>query len=1129
MTAIPYLLNEFNNKSVDICGLSEHWLAPHNAYILENISNNYSAHVKTCSKVTSGHDRHTGKGGVGFLWKSSLDHLIEPIMNESDRLAAIRVRCNDASLFIIQVYLPCTNHRIDEYKAEVDQLCDFSASLQAKGNVILMGDFNAKVHNPQLKAQISNRELYLINRLNDMNMVVITGSEICTGPKYSFLPYNDLNAPSLIDHFICDELLVNNIEHCCIERDAPLNVSRHLPIFATLKLTTSHNPYANSTITPNLLNRVNYRWNDAAERNAYKTLVNSMLFNSCTSTDIDLEYERLLNVITYASETCMSKRKYNKHLKPYWSSAIDELYKNMKGKRSEWINAGKPSNSVLKTDYKQIKTKFRRTLRNAARVFEKDELSRIDKLAEVDQKGFWKIVNSRKPRKMKPVGCEINFESGLCSEIDDLAKGWQMHFQNLYSFTEDNSFDTTFEAYINSKVDQYLAENSSNITSDSLASQITENEVYTALKTMPNNKAASHDNITYEHIKYAGHQAIALLTRLFNLIIKTEIFPKKLKIGVIITIHKGKGKPLKYPDSYRPITLLPVVFKLFEKIILNRIEETGLQQRLNPLQHGFQKGKSCTMASFITHEARDFAKERGSPMYCCYLDAKQAFDRVWIKGLLYKLHELGIRGKMLRIIANMFSDTSSKVLVNGVLSDSLPLQQGTKQGSILSPFFYTVYIDQLLNELMKSNHGLKLQDIPVCAPTQADDIVLLSLSRKGVEELLNICIKYASKWRYSYNATKSAVVIMNATNKTNRKSFPYCNSTIPCVNSHKHLGITQHTSGKIPNIDDVKHSLRASFFTLQHSGIHPNGINPITATKLYTTIAIPRALYGCELWNALTPTTTTQLETVHHFCLKTAQNLPRRTRSDMVTSLVGCTSLEAYVDYRKLSFLGALCRLRSNDVAFKVFNLRLFQYLSQCTNTNHGFIPDIYRILEKYQLTKYMNDYIKSGKFKCKVDWKYICKKGIFGYEQMKLVQRMNRSDDFSRFRNIHNSIHPSNLWRVALNYPRYSETIAFCVHLLTEVPEQQICFKCNEMTDDILLHLSFDCKFTKQHRQQLNNQLQSNFGKNFFEFWTKCSKAAQLYYMLGMIDNSVNTRLSKHTFPIFITITCRFLFYLYV
>ena len=175
---------------------------------------------------------------------------------------------------------------------------------------------------------------------------------------------------------------------------------------------------------------------------------------------------------------------------------------------------------------------------------------------------------------------------------------------------------------------------------------------------LPNNKSGSIDNLTYEHLKYGGIEFSACLAKVFNAIFHCEVIPTKFKSGLTIILHKGPGKPLNDPNSYRAISLLPVISKLYEKLVIRRLDENMLTLKLNELQYGFQKNKNCKMVSFIVQEARDCCIERGSPLHVSYMDAKSAFDLVWIHGLINKLFNFGIKVKLLRLICNSFSKTA---------------------------------------------------------------------------------------------------------------------------------------------------------------------------------------------------------------------------------------------------------------------------------------------------------------------------------------------------------------------------------------------------------------------------------------------------------------------------------------
>ena len=108
-----------------------------------------------------------------------------------------------------------------------------------------------------------------------------------------------------------------------------------------------------------------------------------------------------------------------------------------------------------------------------------------------------------------------------------------------------------------------------------------------------------------------------------------------LKIGIILTLFKGKGAKTNNKDNYRGITLFPTLCKIYETIFLNRLEKYAAQMGFfSEMQLGFQESVGCTEASFTIIETINHMLERGSKVFCCFLDVRKAFDTVWIDGLL---------------------------------------------------------------------------------------------------------------------------------------------------------------------------------------------------------------------------------------------------------------------------------------------------------------------------------------------------------------------------------------------------------------------------------------------------------------------------------------------------------------
>ena len=234
---------------------------------------------------------------------------------------------------------------------------------------------------------------------------------------------------------------------------------------------------------------------------------------------------------------------------------------------------------------------------------------------------------------------------------------------------------------------------------------------------------------------------------------------KSLKTGLILPLFEANSK-----DSYRGITLFPALRKIYEMVLLNRLENYAKQNKLfSNLQFGFQEGVGCTEASFTILELINHMLERGSKVFGCFL---QAFDTVWIDGLLYKLFtELDIMGRMWLAIKTLYTEVRGQVLYSSTLSRKFDISQGTGHGRILAPFMYKVYINSLLNELTNHCYAISINQLSLPSPSFADDIALLVLYLTFLTSVTGMCYKCSTKWRSEFNHTKSGVMTYGKTNE----------------------------------------------------------------------------------------------------------------------------------------------------------------------------------------------------------------------------------------------------------------------------------------------------------------------------------------------------------------------------
>ena len=330
-------------------------------------------------------------------------------------------------------------------------------------------------------------------------------------------------------------------------------------------------------------------------------------------------------------------------------------------------------------------------------------------------------------------------------------------------------------------------------------------------------KAGGYDKLQYEHFSYAKDALSPILANVFMKMLRAGYIPDQMKRGVIVTLHKGGNK-----RKDRDITLTSVILKVYEEV--ERIYIIFHQSQ----QGGFQDGLSCFMTSFILRESIYFSSEYNSKAYVCFMDRRKAFDVVWHDGLMYTLiSETDIDVTTLLAFKALYTNMTSFVNYMGKCSDWFPVKQAGKT----SPTLYLLFINGLIYEIEHSGFGLCMFDMPICCPTVADDKVLLSYSVQGLNSLLAICDRCPNKWRYNYNSSTCAVIVINERqcNINENRQFKLGDNGIAEATDYVHLGIKcdKYLSTQ-RNVDDACTKLRGTLLSINRTGLSLKSIHPLS-------------------------------------------------------------------------------------------------------------------------------------------------------------------------------------------------------------------------------------------------------------------------------------------------------------
>src|SRR3569623_2028265 len=177
-------------------------------------------------------------------------------------------------------------------------------------------------------------------------------------------------------------------------------------------------------------------------------------------------------------------------------------------------------------------------------------------------------------------------------------------------------------------------------------------------------------------------------------------------------------------------------------------------------QGGFRPNRSTTDHVFVLSEVMRARKARGLDAHIAFLDIRKAYDTVSHECLWKRLLDIGVNGKMWRVIRNIYEIVESTVIVGEELTEWFALNLGVKQGCTLSPFLFLIFVEGLSQQLRKSKVGLQAGHSIINHLLFADDLALCASSREELQTLLDIVYNYSCRWRFKFNVAKCNVVFI---------------------------------------------------------------------------------------------------------------------------------------------------------------------------------------------------------------------------------------------------------------------------------------------------------------------------------------------------------------------------------
>ena len=377
--------------------------------------------------------------------------------------------------------------------------------------------------------------------------------------------------------------------------------------------------------------------------------------------------------------------------------------------------------------------------------------------------------------------------------------------------------------------------------------QLMDKEMTYALYSMKTNKAPGYDGITTEHIHFFYRDISAFLRKIFDSCLRLSYFPTPWKKAVVIVLPKANKSNYLDPSAYRPISLLPILGKVLEKIILNRLQSLAENQNwLNANQHGFRKGKSTVTAlEELTSVIRGGFRKKCFTS-CVLLDIKGAFDNAWHPTIIRRLSENNCPNYLIKWINSFLQNRSATLNLNDHVYET-PVGKGCPQGSVLSPFLWNIVVDEALR--LPLPDGVKIQAF-------ADDIILTKhgMNATAIQHSLQLACNQMVNWcannHLSLSAHKTELITFTRKHKTlSNLKISINNVDIAPKRSVKYLGVTLDEKLTWRTHIDLKFiDCKRKILELRRFSRLTWGANRSCLARLLNGIVDPMFLYAVPVW-----------------------------------------------------------------------------------------------------------------------------------------------------------------------------------------------------------------------------------------------------------------------------------------
>lgn len=696
-------------------------------------------------------------------------------------------------------------------------------------NVVIAGDLNCRLDKPSTKSEL------VLEILREEGFTLINRKEMKT-----YFAYNGASVIDLV-FYRGRDIKIESQEG--VWSSTETTIRKHIPIVTEISLLNPHEEdkrkgrdlISTRKIDENKLEL------QREEINKARQLIEIGQVNEALTMTISILQSAIISSKPRKAQPWFNKQCYNKR-----KEALSALHKARDAGREEDLK-----------NYAEKRKIYKQLLKTTRAAFTEDEAKRIAEEARADP-----YIALRKRNRVKTN--EIPIET------------WEAHFKGI--------------------LNQHRKEKAFNISASGPGRensiQITTKEIRETIEKTKNKKAPGPDNICMEHLKDSKEILLPLWTELFNKCIHTASIPDNWRTAKIKVLYKGKGDA-DNPNSYRGVALENSVFKIFTKVLTNRLDKETTSQ-IPECQFGFRRGRSTLQAvRCLLDEIEEALRVPKGKYHVVFIDYTKAFDMIDREKLMNKLKGMiGDQHYISKILEHILIYNIIEIEDGISTSNEIRQTNGVLQGDPISPLLFNIATADI-TDIIKNSPTASLI-------LYADDMALGCSDKEELQKTLHELEKWTEENGFSINLRKTVHMTFRKGGRASIKdSLTLNNEPLEKVNKFKYLGITLQTKATSFSYHVQERTAAAvkAIYSIKNIALLSLG----TAMILFKTTISPIVTYGIEeIWEKLTISDLERMEKVKARFLKCALRVGTNTPSRLVYELARETY---YIEDLRLSLL----------------------------------------------------------------------------------------------------------------------------------------------------------------------------------------------------------------------------------